>query len=436
MRIFAEKYPGMFIHESPAWPNFSWDTAKISALEKTAMLRLGYLCGRMSAIGFDNRLSAMVEKVTNDVVASSSIEGIKLDTEEVRSSIGRKLGVNVPKSKDSTHYVDGIVEMMLDALKNHSSPLTEKRLSGWHHALFPTGYSGSYELNVGKYRDEEMSVVSGVFGRERVHYRAPHPDKVKPEMDRFLEWLNTPDVNSPLLKAGIAHLWFVSIHPFDDGNGRIARAISDMILASLEGDELHYYSLSRQILKDRKHYYDALERTQRGNCDITLWLEWFLNAVIEAIADSNAMLSQVLRKATFWANHSESSISSRQRSVLNVYLDGYDAKLTAKNWARLAGTSTDTALRDIASLAKQHILIPTPGKVRDIAYSINYSRPDDNPENLFTDIRLDGDYITATYRDGQELRDKVLATDLLRLSAGEIDLQSLAHKYFAYLLNQ
>lgn len=423
----------MFIHEYDDWTHFRWDTDAVGALQLRAMHRLGYLAGRMAAIGFDSQLSATVEAVTNDVVASSEIEGVRLDTDEVRSSVARKFGVTLQKSKDPTHYVEGIVEMMLDATHNQKEPLTAERLFGWHHALFP----GRRDMTVGAYRTEEMSVVSGMFGRERIHYRAPSPDRVPAEMERFIDWMNREDNVPGILKSAIAHLRFVSIHPFDDGNGRIGRAISDMVLAALDGDGMHFYSLSRQILKDKNHYYKVLERTQRGDGDITEWLVWYLNAIMAAIDDSDAMLSLVLRKAAFWNTHSQASISDRQRMVLNRYLDGYDAKLTAKNWERIAAVSRDTALRDIDALVKQGILVPTPGRVRDIPYSINYTSHA-MEESPFSNIAIESvgadRFITAEYKDSTPLRDRVSATDIRRLEDGEITLQDLAYKHFAYLL--
>lgn len=423
----------MFIHEYDDWTHFRWDTDAVGGLQLRAMHRLGYLAGRMAAIGFDSQLSATVEAVTNDVVASSEIEGVRLDTDEVRSSVARKFGVTLQKSKDPTYYVEGIVEMMLDATHNQKEPLTAERLFGWHHALFP----GRRDMTVGAYRTEEMSVVSGMFGRERIHYRAPSPDRVPAEMERFIDWMNREDNVPGILKSAIAHLRFVSIHPFDDGNGRIGRAISDMVLAALDGDGMHFYSLSRQILKDKNHYYKVLERTQRGDGDITEWLVWYLNAIMAAIDDSDAMLSLVLRKAAFWNTHSQASISDRQRMVLNRYLDGYDAKLTAKNWERIAAVSRDTALRDIDALVKQGILVPTPGRVRDIPYSINYTSHA-MEESPFSNIAIESvgadRFITAEYKDSTPLRDRVSATDIRRLEDGEITLQDLAYKHFAYLL--
>ena len=424
----------MFIHEHDNWTDFRWNNADINDLQNRAMLRLGYLAGRMAAIGFDSRMAATVEAVTNDVVASSEIEGVSLNSDEVRSSVARKFGVTLPKSKDSTHYVDGIVEMMLDATHNHYVPLTSDRLFRWHTALFPNAIG----LNVGAYRTAEMSVVSGMFGRERLHYRAPAPEAVPAEMDRFLEWFNSGNTSSfAMVRSAIAHLWFVSIHPFDDGNGRIGRAISDMVLAGLDGEGMHFYSLSRQILKDKSHYYRILEKTQRGDGDITEWLLWYLSAIIAAIEDSDVMLSQVLRKATFWNAHAQAPVSERQRLVLNTYLDGYDAKLTAKNWAKIAGVSRDTALRDINALVGLGILVPTPGRVRDTPYSICYTRRDeaDSPfRNIEVKTEGAATYISAKYSDGQTCRDRLSVIDAKRLTDGEITLPQLAYKYFAYLL--
>lgn len=423
----------MFIHEYDNWTAFRWDTDVVNSLQIQAMHKLGYLAGRMAAIGFDAQLMATVESVTNDVVASSEIEGVRLDTDEVRSSVARKFGVSLPKSKDTTHYVDGIVEMMLDATHNRNRTLTEDRLFSWHHALFPN----KTDLTVGAYRTEEMSVVSGMFGRERIHYRSPSPDRVPKEMSCFIDWINIPDKQPGMLKSAIAHLWFVSIHPFDDGNGRIGRAISDMVMSALDGDGMHFYSLSSRILKDKSHYYKVLEKNQRGNGDITEWLVWYFNAIMAAVDDSNTMLSMVLRKAAFWNAHSQASITDRQRLVLNKYLDGYEAKLTAKNWAKIIGMSDDTALRDIESLVKQGILIPTPGRVRDIPYSINYtSHP--VSESPFSDIIVEKNgkdtFITVSYKDSQSFSDRVSSIDAKRLDDGEITLQDLAFKHFAYLL--
>lgn len=424
----------MFIHESKNWPTFRWDNDRINALQLDAIHRLGYLAGRLSNIGFESQLQTNVEAVTMDVVASWAIEGIALNTDQVRSSVARFLGVSIPKATDTSHYVEGIVEMMLDATRNNGKPLTEERLFSWHQSLFPT----ATDMHVGGYRTEEMSVVSGTFGRERVHYRAPEPNRVQKEMGIFLDWLKAENGCGPLIKSGIAHLWFVSIHPFDDGNGRIARAISDMILASLDPQALHYYSLSSQILKDKNHYYKVLERTTRGDGEISEWLEWYCNAFIAAVESSSQVLSQVLRKATFWQTYAGIIMTERQKMVLNKYLDGYDGKLTVKNWGRLADVSRDTAARDIEALVGKGVLTPTPGRVRDIPYSINYTpQPKVSP---FSELKIksEGDifYITATIDGGVELRDRINIVDIKRLTDQEISLEDLAYKYFAYYISE
>lgn len=425
----------MFIHENPSWPSFRWDEASISGLQLRAVQQIGYLAGRMSNIGFDTRASATVEAYTNDVVSSSLIESMKLDVDQVRSSVARKLGVALPRYTEPSHFVDGIVEMMLDASRNYAEGLSHERLFDWHSLLFPNARN----ISVGKYRDGDISVISGNFGRERVHYRAPAADRVEAEMDRFIGWYNSPDNPPSLVKAALSHLWFVSIHPFDDGNGRIARAISDMALADFDRTDFHFYSLSRQILKDKRHYYSVLERTQRGDGDVTVWLDWFMNAIAEAVSDSDSMLSAVLRKAKFWAVHSGQNFSDRQRKVLNTYLDGYEAKITVKNWAKIAEVSPDTAARDIGNLVELTVLRPTPGRVRDVAYSLIFTKDEDNIADVFEDISLsnqsDGTIMTAKLRNGGELSDKISQIDVKRLDDNEITLEQLAAKYFAYALD-
>ncbi|MCM1336676.1 MAG: Fic family protein [Candidatus Amulumruptor caecigallinarius] len=423
----------MFIHERPDWPSFRWDGKRIAELDLRAVHSLGYLAGRLAMLGFDSRLAAAVEALTNDIVSSSEIEGHRLDTAQVRSSIALRLGMTLDEYRpDETHYVEGVVEMMLDATGSRGTALTKHRLCQWHRALFPT----RKDIRVADYRMSEMTVVSGAFGRERVHYRAPSPERVEAEMIRFIDWVNGNDEPSLIVKSAIAHLWFVSIHPFDDGNGRMARALSDMILAGLSDTSLRYYSLSHQILKDKKRYYDQLERTQRGDGDVTEWLEWYVSAFIAAIEDSESLLSMVLQKATFWATHAQTPVSERQRLVLNKYLDGYDAKLTAKNWQKIAGVSRDTAHRDIEALVKEGILEAHPGRVRDVAYSIIYTKRearDMSFSNIHIEKAQNGDFIIATYQD-KTVRDKLSAIDAQRLEMGELTCEELAYKHFAYLL--
>ena len=429
----------MFIHEAQNWTAFKWNQNRISNLLEEVNRMTGYLSGRLSSIGFDNQMFATVEAVTSDIVSSSDIEGVKLDEVEVRSSVARKLGVKIEDHKEPTHYVDGVVEMMLDATQNFNLTLSEERLMGWHRALFPTGKSGSFPINAGKYREEGMEVVSGTFGRERIHYRAPSPDRIPGEMKTFLEWFEKNRENPTLLVSAIAHLWFVSVHPFDDGNGRIARAISDMALSRADKNRFRYYSMSSQICADKKEYYRVLEQTQRGDGDITAWLEWYLNCMKRAIASSDSMLSRVLNKSVFWKNHSSKMVSDRQRRILNIYLDRDNSKFTIKNWAKLAQVSKDTANRDIKDLISKGILKPaSQGRIRDISYMINYV-----PENLqagdFSNAaieNIDGvSYISAVFRNTRPVKDRLSEMDILRYNQNETSLDDLVYKYFAYLTN-
>lgn len=429
----------MFIHEAENWTLFRWDKDKITELLARTNKVIGFLAGRLSTIGFDNQMAATVESVTHDVVSSSEIEGITLNTAEVRSSVARKLGVNVPETKEPTHYIDGIVEMMLDATQNYSTPLTTERLFGWHAALFPLGKSGNSTISVGKYRNGGMEVVSGMFGRERVHYRAPEAERVGEEMDAFLAWLNDPEYTPSLLKSAIAHLRFVSIHPFDDGNGRIGRAISDMILSQADQSKLRYFSMSMQISREKKEYYRILESTQRGDGDITVWLVWYLECLGRAVETSESMLNGVLSKAMFWKTFSAITVTGRQREILNVYLDGYEGKLTAKNWAKLAGISLDTAGRDIKDLVSKGMLTAVQGRVRDVSYTINYVVQDTFAGRFTTPEivhRAGKHYITATYNDVQNVEERISDIDLLRLEQNEIALKDLLYKYFAYLSDE
>ena len=333
---------------------------------------VGYLTGRLSVIGFDDKMAAVVEAVSHDIVASSGIEGVDLNSEQVRSSVARRLGVQLHSEAEPSRYIDGVAEMALDATVNFDTPLTEERLFGWHSCLFPTGWSGATKIDVAWYRSGEMKVVSGMFGREKVHYVAPAPEKINEEMRMFLDWFNS-GTHDDYVKSAIAHLWFVCIHPFDDGNGRIGRAIGDMALSQAERSKMRFFSISRQISKDKKQYYDILEKTQKGGCEITEWIMWYLDSLIRSVEQSDETLSRVLNKAVFWQNHADTAMSGRQREVLNLYLDGYPGKLTAKNWARRVKVSPDTAVRDIKDLVGKGVLVPMQGRVRDVYYGIRCS---------------------------------------------------------------
>ena len=363
----------MYIHQTADWPHFIWDRDKIDAelikLNKAA----GFLEGRLSAIGFDVRQQAAVEALTHDIVASYEIENMVLDSGQVRSSVARRMGVRITGETEPSHYVEGVVEMMLDAVGNYRSPLTDERLFGWHSCLFPTGRSGMEVINVGRYRVDAMNVESGAMGREKIHYHAPEPEMVPVEIERFLAWFNSDDTPKDYVKSAVAHFWFVSIHPFDDGNGRISRAIADMALSQADDSKMRYFSISRQINKEKREYNKMLEYCQKGSCDITAWIHWYLGCMLRAIEGAEGMLSSILDKAVFWQTHSQAVLNDRQKDTLNIWLDGYDGKLTVKNWARKAGTSADTAARDVKDLVEKGILAPVTGKHRNVPYGIRIS---------------------------------------------------------------
>ena len=362
----------MYIHEHKEWPTFSWDKDLVGAKLNKVHKAIGYLMGRLSVIGFNDRMSAVVESISHDVIASSEIEGVALNNEQVRSSVARKLGVQLPNPTASSHYIDGVVEIAFDVTVNFDVPLTHERLFGWHNCLFPTGLSGNTKIDMANYRSGEMKVVSGMFGREKVHYVAPAPERLPEEMSRFLDWFNADNPHG-YVKSAIAHLWFVCIHPFDDGNGRIGRAIADMALSQAENSSMRFFSISHQINKDKKQYYDILEKTQKGNCEITEWINWYLDCLLRSVEQADETLSSILNKAIFWQTHAETAISERQRAVLNLYLKGYPGKLTAKNWAKRVKVSPDTAARDIKDLVEKAILEPQEGRVRDVYYGIRCS---------------------------------------------------------------
>ncbi len=327
----------------------------------------------MAAVGFSLRAEAVLQTLTLDVLKSSEIEGEALDRDQVRSSVARRLGVDVGALAPGYRNVDGVVEMMLDATQNYEKPLTKERLLGWQASLFPTGYSDLRKINVGAWRDDAkgpMQVVSAHRGRERVHFEAPAAARLEQEMTAFLNWFNRNDGIDLVLRAGIAHLWFVTVHPFEDGNGRIARALADMMLARSEGSPQRFYSMSAQIRVERDAYYGGLEETQKGTLDITARLEWFLVCLDRALDRAESTLAAVLRKARFWEFSQSVPFNERQRLLLNMLLDGFDGKLTSSKWARIAKCSQDTALRDILDLVKRGILSKDPAGGRSASYSL------------------------------------------------------------------
>lgn len=357
-----------YIHHHKDWPAFRWDAAALAPAVAKARQLQGHLLGRMAAVGFDLRSEANLETMILDVVRTSAIEGEVLDPEQVRSSLARRLGLDVSGAAPVDRHVEGIVEMMLDATQHCRQKLTAERLFGWHAALFPTGRSGMHKILVGRWRDDStgpMQVVSGPMGKERVHYEAPEAKRLKKEMASFLKWVNVgsrpvagtekPPLD-PLIKAGLAHFWFVTLHPFEDGNGRIARAIADLLLARSDGSPQRFYSMSAQIRTERKRYYDILERSQRGSLDVTAWLSWFLACLQRAIMASEATLSTVLQKHHFWRTHAKTILNPRQVKVLNKLLDGFEGNLTSSKYAKLTKTSQDTASRDIADLMAKKVL--------------------------------------------------------------------------------
>lgn len=365
----------MYIHERKGWPEFTWDQAALAKPLADVRHLQGRLLGRMEALGFPLREEATLETLTQDVIKTSEIEGEKLDFQQVRSSVARRLGLDIGgTSVHSPRNVEGIVEIMIDATRNYAKPLSKARLSDWHAALFPTGRSGMQHITVGKWRGKAsgpMQVVSGPIGREKVHYEAPGYARLEKEMAAFTKWFNTKPDTDWLIASAIAHFWFVTIHPFDDGNGRIARALADMMLARSEGSSQRFYSMSSQIQRERNAYYDVLERSQKSTLDITPWIEWFLGCLQRAIAASDTALESILVKARFWEAHSGQPFNDRQRSILNRLLDGgFEGKLTSSKWAKLGKCSQDTALRDITDLVERGILLKDDAGGRSTGYHV------------------------------------------------------------------
>jgi Fic family protein len=362
-----------YIHEMPAWPKFQWNQDGLAKQLALVRLRQGRLIGRMQALGFSLQEEAVLKTLTEDVLKSSEIEGEILDKDQVRSSIARRLGMDVGALPPVNRDVEGVVEMMLDATQKFKNPLTTDRLFGWHASLFPTGRSGLSKIIVGAWRDEKlgpMQVVSGAYGREKVHYEAPAAGRLDTEMNSFLDWFNAEDNADPVIKAALAHLWFLTIHPFDDGNGRIARAIADMSLARSEDSPQRFYSMSAQIRLERNAYYDMLEATQKGDLNVTRWLEWFLGCLDRAFDGAEKTLTAVFQKAEFWKKHAAALLNERQRDILNRLLDGFDGKLTSSKWAKIEKCSPDTALRDIHDLVDRKILTKDSGGGRSTSYSL------------------------------------------------------------------
>lgn len=425
----------MYIHERDNWTAFRWDATGLTALLEEVNRKQGLLYGRLASLGFDSKLKAMAENLTYDVVYSSEIEGIRLNVDEVRSSIARKLGIENIKQTAPSHYIDSVVAVMLDAVSHYDQLLTKEKICAWQAAFFPTGFSEGSQIEVGQYRTNEEHIVSGMFGREKIHYVAPSPERVDEEMAHFLDWFNNHDNINSVIRSAIAHFWFVSIHPFEDGNGRLARILSDMLLARADKSEFRFYNISSQINKDKKCYYDILEKAQHGDGDITEWICWYANTLSLALDEAENIVSTILNKSFFWQKASSIPLSQRQTDMLNLFLDGYEAKITSKTWASLAKCSKDTAIRDIQDLVDKEILQEDiPGAKRP-SYSIIY-----DPEDItsfFSEVTIEqqngNQYIKGLYKGKQQVCERILPIDAERYEKGELPLENLLAKYCSYL---
>ena len=425
----------MYIHEKDDWTNFRWDTSQVSLLQEDVFRKQGLLYGRLGSLGFDSKLKAMAENLTHDVVYSSEIEGIKLNVDQVRSSIARKLGIENVRYTAPSHYVDSVVNVMLDAVQHYDQPLSKEKLCAWQAAFFPTGFSEGSQIEIGQYRTNEEHIVSGMFGREKIHYIAPSPDRVEEEMRKFLTWFDKDESVSSVIRSAIAHFWFVSIHPFEDGNGRLARILSDMLLARGEKSEFRFYNISSQINKDKNHYYNILERMQHGDGDITEWLVWYMQKLVDALDEAETIVTAILNKSFFWQKASSIPMTERQTQVLNLFLDGYEAKITSKTWASLAKCSKDTAIRDIQDLVDKNILIEDiPGAKRP-SYSIVYDAED--LSQFFTEVNIVEEngipYLKAMYKGRKHVSERILKLDAERYLKGELPLSNLLNKYCLYI---
>ena len=426
----------MYIHERDNWTNFRWDASQVSLLQEVVCRKQGLLYGRLSSLGFDSKLRAMAENLTHDVVYSSEIEGIRLNVDQVRSSIAKKLGIENVKYTAPSHYVDSVVSVMLEAIQHYDMALSKEKLCAWQAAFFPVGYSEGSQIEVGQYRTNEEHIISGMFGREKIHYIAPSPERVEEEMQKFLSWFDDDEPVSSLIRSAVAHLWFVSIHPFEDGNGRLARILSDMLLARGEKSAFRFYNVSSQINKDKNHYYDILERMQHGDGDITEWLVWYMQKLVEALDEAETIVTTILNKSFFWQKASSVPMTERQTQVLNLFLDGYESKITSKTWATLANCSKDTAIRDIQDLLDKNILVEDiPGAKRP-SYSIVYDAED--LTQFFTDVNIIEEngvhYLKALFKGKKPVSERILKLDAERFRKGDLPLSNLLSKYCSYIV--
>ena len=426
----------MYIHELENWTDFRWDDKEIALLLDEVTREQGKLYGRLSGLGFESQLQATAENLTRDIVYSSEIEGISLNANEVRSSIARRLGMEHVEQTAVSHYIDGVVTVMIEAMEHYDQPLSKEKLCAWQSAFFPTGFSGGARIEVGQYRTHEEHIVSGYLGRERIHYIAPAPSRVEEEMRRFIDWFNAEKPLSPVICSAIVHLWFVSIHPFEDGNGRLARILADIYLARGDKSRFRFYNISSEINRSKNQYYDILERTQHGDGDITGWLTWYLQTLLRAIQEANTLVSTVLNKSYFWLHAAHVPLTERQTLTLNRFLDGYEAKITTKSWADLNKCSKDTANRDIQDLVQKGLLREDiPGAKRP-SYSICYNKGEAEILTSFADIRITKEnqeyYLTAMYK-GSPIKERILKLDAERFQRGDLPLSHLVEKYLSYL---
>ena len=426
----------MYIHERDNWTNFRWDTSQVSLLQEMICRKQGLLYGRLSSLGFDSKLRAMAENLTHDVVYSSEIEGILLNMDQVRSSIAKRLGIANVKYTAPSHYVDSVVSVMLEALEHYDHYLSKEKLCAWQSAFFPASISEGHQIEIGQYRTNEEHIVSGILGREKIHYIAPSPDRVEGEMQKFLTWFDGEEPVSSIIRSAVAHFWFVSIHPFEDGNGRLARILSDMLLARGEKSEFRFYNVSSQINKDKNHYYDILERMQHGDGDITEWLVWYMQKLVDALDEAETVVTTILNKSFFWQKASSVPMTERQTQMLNLFLDGYEAKITSKTWATLAKCSKDTAIRDIQDLVAKNILTEDiPGAKRP-SYSIVYDAED--LTHFFSEVSIAQEnsipYLNALFRGKKKVCERILPLDAERYRKGNLSLSNLLSKYCSYIM--
>lgn len=426
----------MYIHERENWTQFRWDNSRVSLLLEQVCRKQGMLYGRLGSLGFDSKLRAMAENMTYDVVYSSEIEGVRMNIDEVRSSIAHRLGIENVKYTAPSHYIDSVVGAMLDAVQHYDQYLTKDKLCAWQAAFFPSGLSDGARIEVGKYRTNEEHIVSGMFGREKIHYIAPSPERVEEKMRQFLDGFNSNESESYVIRSAVAHFRFVSIHPFEDGNGRLARILSEMLLARGDKDGFRFYNLSSQINKDKNHYYDILERMQRGDGDITEWLVWYLQKLVDAFDDAEALVSTILNKSFFWQKASSVPMTARQMQVLNIFLDGYEAKITSKSWAALAKCSKDTAIRDIQDLIGKNVLREDILGAKRPSYSIVYDKED--LTQFFTEVEIREEngafYLYTLLKGKKNIRERILSLDAGRYLKGELSLSNLLNKYCSYMM--